>query len=271
MTAPRPSTPLRVFESPAEGGDYVAAGLLARAEGARLTSGAFLVGFPTGRTPRPVLAAMARRLAAAPQSLAHVTLVMMDEYLVPAAGGGLAHAPAAAPWSCHHFAHAEIVAPLNAALAPAHRLREERVWFPDPRDPAAYEARVGDAGGIDCFLLASGAGDGHVAFNPPGSARDSRTRVIALSEQTRRDNLETFPSFGTLATVPGHGVSVGVATIAAARTAVMMAWGAGKALTLGRMLAAERYDPAWPATLIHECAGREIVCDREAAEAVARV
>lgn len=68
MTAPRPSTPLRVFPSPAEGGDYVAAGLLARVEEARLTSRPFLVGFPTGRTPRPVLVAMARRLAAAPRA-----------------------------------------------------------------------------------------------------------------------------------------------------------------------------------------------------------
>jgi glucosamine-6-phosphate deaminase len=265
VTAPGAGTPLRVLDSPAAVGDYVATRLLDRIEQARLTSREFLLGCPTGRSPRPVFAAMARQLAATRQPLSHVVLVMMDEYLVPGAGDALVHAPATAPWSCHHFAGAEIVAPLNAPLPAPLRIREAAVWFPDPRDPAAYEARLADAGGIDYFMLASGAGDGHVAFNPPGSPRDSRTRVIALSEQTRRDNLETFPSFGTLATVPFHGVSVGIATIAAAREAAMIVWGAGKRLTLRRMLGATSYDAAWPATVIHEVAGREIVCDADAA------
>lgn len=267
MTPAAAGTPLRVLDSPAAVGDHVATRLLDRIEQARLTSRDFLLGCPTGRTPRPVFDAMARQLAATRQPLGHVVLVMMDEYLVPGAGGGLEHAPATAPWSCHHFARAEIVAPLNGALPAPLRLRESAVWFPDPRDPAAYEARISEAGGIDFFMLASGAGDGHVAFNPPGSPRESRTRVIALSEQTRRDNLETFPTFGTLATVPFHGVSVGIATIAAAREAAMIVWGAGKRLTLQRMLGAPGYDPAWPATVIHEVAGREIVSDHAAAGA----
>ena len=42
-----------------------------------------------------------------------------------------------------------------------------------PADPEGYEQRLADAGGIDLFLLASGAGDGHVAFNPPGADRDT--------------------------------------------------------------------------------------------------
>ena len=38
-----------------------------------------------------------------------------------------------------------------------------------------------------------------------------------------------------------------------------------KRQTLARMLRASRYEPDWPATIIHECANREIVCDEEAA------
>ena len=45
----------------------------------------------------------------------------------------------------------------------------------------------------------------------------------------------------------------------------MVVWGAGKRLTLSRMLTAGRYDPDWPATLIHECPVREIVSDADAA------
>ena len=258
------TTPLRVLPSPEALGEELADRLLERIERARASGARFLLGCPTGRTPRPIYAAMARRLGESRQDISHLVLVMMDEYLVPA-GGELAWASEADAWSCHRFARVEIAERWNDVLPPAHRLRAESIWFPDPREPSAYDARVADAGGIDFFLLASGASDGHVAFNPPGSARDSRTRIVALSEETRRDNLETFPSFGTLSAVPGHGVSVGIATIAAAKAAAMIVWGAGKRATLARIAEAAHYEPAWPATVIHECAGGELLADAEAA------
>jgi glucosamine-6-phosphate deaminase len=253
-------TPLRVLSTPEVIGEYLAARLLERIERARMDGKRYLLGCPTGRTPRPIFGAMARRISDTKQDIRHLVLVMMDEYLVPG-DGGLVHASAAEPWSCHHFARAEIAAPFNDALPSGRRLRDESIWFPDPRDPASYDARIAGAGGIDFFLLASGASDGHVAFNPPGSARDSRTRVVELSEETRRDNLQTFPVFGTLSNVPHHGVGVGIDTIAAAKEAAMVVWGAGKRATLARMLSVTSYDPAWPATVIHECALREIVAD----------
>ena len=257
-------TPLRIFPSPDTIGEDLAARLLRRIEQARPSGKHFLLGCPTGRTPRPVFGAMSRQLAETRADLGHLVLVMMDEYLVPG-DGGLQYASGDEPWSCHHFARVEIADRLNHALPPAHRLRGESVWFPDPRDPAAYDARIADAGGIDFFMLASGASDGHVAFNPPGSPRDSRTRIIPLSEETRRDNLQTFPAFGTLSAVPSHGVSVGISTIASAKEAAMVVWGAGKRMTLARMLRAARYEPEWPATVIHECAVGEIVSDVDAA------
>jgi glucosamine-6-phosphate deaminase len=232
-------TPLRVLPTPAAIGDYLAQQLLYRAEHARRMGKQFLLGCPTGRTPRPVYDELARHRDA----LAHVVFVMMDEYL-PNAGE---------PWSCHAFAQ-------------THMSWAKTIWFPDPSDPAAYDAAIADAGGIDYFMLASGASDGHVAFNAPGAPRDSLTRIVPLSDATRRDNLQTSPSFGSLESVPKQGVTVGVATIAAAREAVMVVWGASKRLTLSRILAAQRYDSTWPATVIHECPIREVVADAEAAE-----
>jgi glucosamine-6-phosphate deaminase len=261
------ATPLAVLPSPEAIGEHLAGTLLERIEAARGAGRRFLLGCPTGRTPRPVYAAMARRLAEQSQDLRHLVLVMMDEYLVTR-HGALHTAPLEEAWSCGRFARLEISEPLNRSLPYELRIPDESVWLPDPRDPAAYDRRIERAGGIDFFLLASGASDGHVAFNPPGSPRDSVTRVVELSEETRRDNLRTFPSFGTLEAVPRYGVGVGIATIAAAREAAMVVWGAEKRLTLSRILHADRYDPAWPATVIHEIAVREIVCDREAAEGV---
>jgi glucosamine-6-phosphate deaminase len=172
---------------------------------------------------------------------------MMDEY-VPA--------PPDAHYSCTRFARDEIAAPVD--------LRDDQVWLPDARDPGAYDARIAGAGGIDLFLLASGASDGHVAFVPPGSPRDGRTAVLALADSTRRDNLATFPQFASLDDVPAHGVSVGLATIADARAARLVVHGPEKRAAAARVLALDRFDPAWPASIVHECADAEIWVDTAA-------
>jgi glucosamine-6-phosphate deaminase len=264
-----PRAPIRIFPTPDAIGEELAARLLGRIDKARAANRRFLLGSPTGRSPKPLFAAMARRLAAKPQDLSRLVFVMMDEYLVPETKG-LAYAPASARWSCHHFAQAEIANQLNAALPAPQQFRQDSIWFPDPANPAEYDERIDAAGGIDFFVLASGASDGHVAFNPPGSPRESRTRIIALSDETRRDNLQTFPAFGTIETVPRYGVSVGIDTIARSREVVMIATGEGKRLTVTRMRAAAGYEPDWPATLIHECTAGEIFCDQAAAGATPR-
>lgn len=263
-----PAAPLRIFDSPDAIGTEVASRILAGITAAEREGRRYLLGLPTGRTPRPVYAAMARALTAAPRSLAHVTLVMMDEYLVETPSG-FAYALASGAPSCHEFTRVEIAGALNAPLTSAQRLSDENLWFPDPREAGEYDDDITIAGGIDFFLLASGAGDGHVAFNAPGSARDSRSRIVTLGEQTRRDNLLTFPALGTVDRVPKFGTTVGIATILAAREAVMVAWGEGKRETVQRMRAASSFDPAWPATVIHECAMGELLVDRAAADSVA--
>jgi glucosamine-6-phosphate deaminase len=259
-------TPLRTFPSPDALGDHLAERLLQRVERSRLTGNQFLFGCPTGRTPRPILGAMARQLVETGQDLSHVVLVMLDEYLTTT-DGTLEYVTPERPWSCHYFARVEILELLNAGLPVGRRIRTDSVWFPDPSDPAGYDARIADAGGVDFFLLASGATDGHVAFNQPGSARETRTRIVTLSDETRRDNLTTFPAFGELSAVPRHGITVGIDTIASAMEAVMVVWGASKRVTLAQMLRAQRYESDWPATVIHECAVREILSDADAATA----
>ena len=238
-------TPLRVFQTPESLGKDLAERIVQRVKRGRRP---YLFGCPTGRTPKPIYDALADA------DLRDVILVMMDEYLVPGTNG-LTWASEREAWSCHGFVRQNI------------RFAVGDVWFPDPAKPDAYDKSIADAGGIDLFLLASGASDGHVAFNSTGSPRDSHTRVVPLSEATRRDNLATFPTFGALENVPKHGVTVGIDTIARAREAIMVVWGASKRLTLQRMLGAERYDASWPATVIHECPVREIVADAAAATA----
>ena len=260
-----PRAPLRTLKTPDDIGEYVATCILRGIDAATQDGRGYLLGLPTGRTPRPIYAALTRALTSAPRSLRHVTLVMMDEYLVETADG-YEYATAEGVPSCHAFTRTEIVGQINSALPDAFQLRDAQVWFPDPRTADAYDDQIVTAGGIDFFLAASGAGDGHVAFNPPGSTRESRSRIVRLSEQTRHDNLLTFPALGSLDNVPRFGVTVGVSTITASREVVMVAWGDGKRTTVSRMLAADCYQPDWPATLIHECPRAEIVVDVTAAQ-----
>lgn len=252
---------VRVFPSPDAIGQHLASIILEQIETASRNESRYLLGCPTGRTPKPIYAAIAKRLAERRQELSHVVLVMMDEYLVER-DGALGYASSRNRWSCHDFVRREILDKWNAHLPATARLNS--VWFPDPARPADYDLKIDEAGGIDFFLLASGASDGHVAFNPPGSPRDSITRIIKLSEETRRDNLHTFPDFGVIDNVPRYGISVGIDTIARARQKTMVVWGEAKRVTLKRIIAASRYEAEWPATVVHEGSGGAILADSAA-------
>ena len=70
-----------------------------------------------------------------------------------------------------------------ARIDPA-RVYEMPAADPDPVAAAArYEAVLAARGGFDLAVLGLGP-NGHIAYNEPGSAADSRTRVIALSPES---------------------------------------------------------------------------------------
>ena len=224
-----------------------------------------LLGCPGGRSLSPTYQAIGRQAARDNCDLSRLIVVMMDEYLSER-DGKLVHCSPRAHYSCARFGLEQIRGVFNKDLLPPRQLPAESIWLPDPADPEAYERRIAAAGGISLFLLASGASDGHVAFNPPGAPRNSRTRVIAIAETTRKDNLQTFPDFGSLDEVPSHGVSVGIATIAEFSTsAILVITGVHKRFAARRVTAVQSYDPEWPSTIIHECAGGRILLDQDAA------
>ena len=249
----------QVVETAAEIGCIVAQDIARRmkaVEGARK----FLLGCPGGRSARPIYAALARQQL----DLSGLIIVMMDEYLVQGATG-FSCVSDSAHYSCRRFAREEIAAVLNAGRDHHDRLPADNLWQPDPTDPLAYDARIASEGGIDMFILACGAGDGHVAFNPPGSARDSRTRIVTLAEQTRRDNMATFPDFRSLDEVPRHGITVGIGTIAdQSRAVAMVLWGADKRYAWQHLGNAAGYDAQWPASIVAECADAVLYVDSTA-------
>jgi len=151
----------------------------------------FVLGCPSGRSPIATYANLAALVAERDLDLSTVVVALMDEY-VEAAGDGYRAIDPDLPHSCVGFGRREILGLLNAAATPGHRIPDAGLWHPDPAAPAGeYDRALAAAGGIDVFLLASGASDGHVALNPVGAAADTVTRVVPLGEDTRRDNLST--------------------------------------------------------------------------------
>ncbi len=100
-----------------------------------------------------------------------------------------------------------------------------------------YEEEIKKAGGIDLQLLGIG-GDGHWAFNEPGSSLSSRTRVEPLNKQTLDDNYESFYIKAGIKKeeMPHFAITMGIGTILESRHAVMLANGKKKAEVVAKAL-----------------------------------
>jgi len=254
-----------VLESDAAVGAHAAQLVFAALRRASEEGGMFVLGCPSGRTPRSTYQALARLIEEHQQSISHVTIAMMDEYLLQNADGAFSNVDAAEHFSCAGFAMREIHQVLNAAAPTGGKMPVANVRFPDAQSPGAYEEFLRSVG-VNVFLLASGASDGHVAFNPRGTLRREGTRIVRIADGTRQDNLGTFPGFKSLEEVPLYGVSVGPATIAeVSQLVVMQLIGAHKRQAFDRIAAAAAYDLDWPSTIVRECKSYCILADSAAA------
>lgn len=90
---------------------------------------------------------------------------------------------------------------------------------------ARYEAAIRECGGIDLQLLGIGRA-GHIGFNEPLSALQSRTRVKALAPATIAQNAAFF---GGPDNVPRRAITMGVGTILDSRRCLLLATGDEKA------------------------------------------
>ena len=212
----------------------------------------FLLGCPAGRTPVTTYAALRPLADARSVNLSSVQIVMLDEYVVD---GELCQ------WSAHYSCRRFI----RETLVDSGVVKVSQVHWPDPHFPGHYDEWIAAAGGLDVVILGCGTSDGHVAFNPPGTSADSPTAVVQLAESTQRDNLATFPMFASYADVPTAGATIGLRSIRAAGSVIMMLLGEEKGPAFARLTAMTTFDPLWPASILHECDCGWLVADRAAA------
>ncbi len=226
----------------------------------------FVLGCPGGRTPRSTYNALSAMIKAGKQDISHVVIAMMDEFLQEKPDGTYTNHGEDKHFSCVRFAKFEIFDVLNSGAPEGGLIPAENVRFPEASDPQGYEDYLREVG-VDVFLMASGASDGHVAFNPPGTEKGARTRIVRIADETRQDNLGTFPDFKNIDEVPKYGVSVGPATmIDVSEIVIMELIGSHKNLAFKRISAATGYESDWPSTVVRECKDYYILADRAAAK-----
>lgn len=180
-----------------------------------------VLGLPTGGTPILLYQELGRLHREEGLSLARVTAFNLDEYW-----------PAPPGRSFADFMRERFYSLVDLPAAQAHILDGTVAEAGVGAECAGYEERIRQAGGIDLLLLGLGV-NGHVAFNEPGSAADSRTRRVRLAPETRaRDAAGGDPK-----AVPcQEALTIGIGTILEARRIAVLAFGAAKAAAVARAL-----------------------------------
>ena len=178
----------------------------------------FVLGCPTGSSPLGMYKKLIELNKAGKVSFQNVITFNMDEYC------GL---PEEHPESYHSFmwnnffSHIDIK-PENVNILNGNAEDLEK-------ECADYEARIAAAGGIDLFMGGVGP-DGHIAFNEPMSSLTSLTRQKTLTQDTIIANSRFFE--GDVNKVPKTALTVGVGTVMAAKSVMIIVNGYNKARAL---------------------------------------
>ena len=96
--------------------------------------------------------------------------------------------------------------------------------FPDEKLFPYYDSMIDNSDGIDIQILGIGT-NGHIAFNEPGTPRDSITRIVDLTENTIKDNSRFFDSIDE---VPTQARTMGIDTIMRSKEIYLIARGKHK-------------------------------------------
>lgn len=178
----------------------------------------FILGLPTGSTPLSTYTALIALYKAGKVSFANVVTFNMDEYV----GLEPTH-----PESYHHFMHQNFFNHVDLQEININLLN----GMADDLEAECqrYEDKIKRYGKINLFMGGVG-GDGHIAFNEPGSSLASRTRVKTLTAETRSANSRFFNNDADQ--VPKLALTIGVATLLEAQEVLILAVGRNKALAL---------------------------------------
>ena len=129
----------------------------------------------------------------------------------------------------------------------------------------AYERDINDAGGLD-LVLCDLAPDGSLAYNEPGSARNSTCRLMLLGNDSRTRIAETFQSD----IAPKTAVTLGIGNILSADRIILVAWEEDSAEALFNTIEGKMTDLV-PASFLQVHDNVKIFADLDAASRLTRI
>lgn len=178
------------------------------------TTKEFHLGLATGSTPEGVYQNLINDHQQQGTSYRHIYTYNLDEY----AGMQLTD-PNSYHYYMNHRLFRHIDIPLEQTNIPngiANDLAVECV---------RYESLIEEVKGVDLQLLGIG-NNGHIGFNEPGTAFDTKTHLVELTPSTREANQRFFSSLNQ---VPTHAITMGIATILKSKKILLLASGEHKA------------------------------------------
>ena len=177
--------------------------------------------FPTGSTPLPMFDVLAARAARGEVDFSSVAVFCLDEYV----GVTVEDPNSLSRWLWDALLNRIGVKPDHVTMLP--------VTADDHVEAAAeFEVAIATRGGLDLAILGL-VPNGHIGYNEPGSSADSRTRVIALTPESR-DQASAY--WERALPIPDEAMTMGVGTLLEAKQIVMLVTGEAKADMLRRML-----------------------------------
>lgn len=208
---------------------------------------------PTGQTPVGMYAELVRRVRAGAIDMSHTQIFCLDDYL----GKSRDDAASLTRWLWDEFLEPAGIPGSNVHMIPATAV--------DPAVAAVrYETEIAQAGGLDLAVVGLGP-NGHVAFNEPGSAPDSRTRVVDLTEESMEQSADYWEGDEL---IPSQAITMGLGTILEARKIVLIVSGASKADIVRRSLNDEPSLDV-PGSWLRNAGNRlHVILDRDAAAAL---
>ena len=211
----------------------------------------FVIGLPTGSTPLGTYKELINLYKAGKISFENVVTFNMDEYV----GISENH-----PESYHRFMWDNFFSHINIKKENVHILNGNA---PDlKKECENYEAAIKAAGGIRLFMGGVGC-DGHIAFNEPGSSLASRTREMALTQDTIIVNSRFFDH--DVNKVPKTALTVGVGTVCDSDEVMILITGHNKAVALKHAVE-EGISQMWTVSALQMHENAVIVCDDDATD-----
>lgn len=123
-----------------------------------------------------------------------------------------------------------------------------------------YERKIETCGGIDLQILGIGR-NGHIGFNEPDVKFEALTHMVALDEQTIKDNSRFFDC---IEEVPKKAISMGIKTIMGAKKVILLVNGKEKADAIYGTIYG-KITPELPSSVLQLHSDITVIVDKEAA------